>query len=1393
MKLLSPSVIALLALLSGGATALVAQTTDSPTFIAPGVSVSDVGGSEHFYDNGKGHYWQWGNLSDSANKLYEQSGSWDYLGELAARVPNDATPGGTPFYTNLTNDAETCWYNASSNILQYWQDYYGVFYRGSGDAGNGNTTLPDGYTYDTKYLDALGGTQSLRIDMLFYDNWANVGGNISMSAGWYLAGDTSDPSLTGNAGGGFFKDYFAAPSDSYVVKYEPDGLSLTEIKEMLVSGFGLTQGADGTFSQQTPGQIVSFDINSVSKGTGHAIACYGFTLDAEGQLSSVLIANSDDMTYGLETVYLSADEAGQVFLYKDAECTERWDYANQGDWRVDQIGYIKTPASLQNMYAQYADADNPLVWNGQRQGGLTWTAADAAASSGDLPTEATGWDVYVSQGQFSGYYHAYADASRPVEFGDHGMGGNVTVEGAVSARKVILSGQGVSYSFSGSSSGSASITTDLLHQTGGGTNTFTNLSVNATTTTVDSGRLVIGEGAVLTGATGTVRGDAELVLAGGSLNVGSVSIRDSATFAVSSQGGVLDGSLTMGSGTSLSFDLSDSALTSPLLTLTGNLTLEGPVYLDFTGSLTDGTSYRLIGLTSGSLSGNWEEWFQGYDGTLIFSDNTLILQYQAPRTLTWSGGSGQWSSTLWDSASGSPDGASLTFTAEGATASPATVTVQGEVAPGALAVTGGTYVFAAGQGASISGDRDVTISNDARVTTALNFTGRRVELQDEASLTYAVSGSSEIRSLSADAGTTLSFTGADSLYTVLASSGLNGSLNVEDATLAFRFLSDATIAATVSTNDAASLHFLNASSTSDIAYTLSEGTAGIKGTVVIGSDADAYGTTLRVSGDAAGSYELSSQGVLSLQGNGSFSGSAAGTGSVEVADGAQVDFAVNATNGNKLNLGDSVSLFIRGEATAGSANSNTAYMGGSDAAIEIDGGSMVAQVNKLQAYGSPDGSNPGAAFSRVTLREGSLTFNVTALGNSLTASGYSPLATVQELEVSGGGSDLIIAQNDYYSGVNAVGVSRLSGDGTLRFTADNAWLTPQVLTIDDTAEGSRVNLEIKAQSDLFNKDYFGGAVAELRAGQLGEVALSNAGASGYTRAGFGIAGDVTIGALSSEETTSFIYSGQLIASTETLFESDNDGSNRGVAAAIRAESHTLTIDSEASGEFAGTVLRGTGSGSESEAALSIVKRGSGTQIFSGGAEGLQGGDIRLEEGALGICSSLTAGDVILASGTTLATDGTLQVTGAFRAGSGTCMTRVSEAPAATTLDLSQASVLDMTGTVNLDSSSSLALGSAPIDFTLGDEALSLWESTGQLELFVNATQVTFDGVLYTDESVTLDANLFLRGDVLTESAILAYDAATHSVLLLGAVPEPATATLSLLALAGLLARRRRRS
>lgn len=1386
MKLLSPSVAALLALLIGSAPALVAQTTDSPTFIAPGVSVSDVGGSDHFYDNGKGYYWQSWNLTDSAENLYEQSNSWDFLGELSARVPNDATPGGTPFYTNLTNDAETCWYNASSNILQYWQDYYGVFYRGNGDAGNGNTTLPDGYTYDSEYLNALGGTQSLRIDMLFYDNWKNVGGNIAMSAGWYLAGDTSDPNLTGNAGGGFFKDYFASPTDTYVVKYEADGLSLSEIKEMLVGGFGLTQGADGTFSQQTPGQIVSFDIGSVSEGSGHAITCYGFTLDAEGQLSSVLIANSDDMTYGLETVYLSADESGQVFLYKDAECTERWDYADVQDWRVDQIGYIKTPASLQNMYAQYADADNPLVWNGQRQGGMTWTAADAAASSGDLPTEATGWDVYVSQGQFSGYYHAYAGASRPVEFGDHGMGGEVTVEGKVSARKVILSGQGVSYSFSGSSSGSASITTDLLHQTGGGTNTFTNLSVNATTTTVDSGRLVIGAGAALTGTTGTVRGDAELVLDGGRLNVGSVSIRDSATFAVSAQGGGLDGSLTMGSGTSLSFELGDSALTSPLLTLTGNLTLEGPVYLDLTGTLTEGTSYQLVGLT-GSLSGNWEECFQGYDGTLIFSDNTLILQYQAPRTLTWSGGSGIWSSTLWDSASGSPDGASLTFTAEGATASPATVTVQGEVAPGALAVTGGTYIFAAGEGASISGDRDVTISNDARVTTALNFTGRRVELQDTASLTYAVSGSSEIRSLSADSGTTLNFTGEGSLYTVLASSGLNGSLNVEDATLAFRFLSDATIAATVSTNDAASLHFLNASSTSDIAYTLSGGTAGIKGTVVIGSEADAYGTTLRVSGDAAGSYELSSQGVLSLQGNGSFSGSAVGAGRVEVAEGAQVDFAVNAENGNKLNLGNSVSLLIRGDVSAGSANSNTAYMGGSDAAIEIDGGSMVAQVNKIQAYGVSD----GASFSRVALREGSLTFNVTALGESLSAYGYSPLATVQELEVSGGGSDLIIAQNDYYSGVNAVEVSRLSGDGTLRFTADNAWLTPQVLTIDDTAAGSRVNLEIKAQSDLFNNDYFGSAVAELRAGQLGEVSLSNAGASDNTRAGFGIAGDVTIGALSGEETTSFIYSGRLIASTDTLFESDKDGSNRGIAAAIKAESHTLTIDSEASGEFAGSVLQGTGSGSESDAALSIVKRGTGTQIFNGGAEGLQGGDIRLEAGALGICSSLTAGDVILASGTTLATDGTLQVTGAFRAGLGTCMTRVSEEPGATTLDLSQASALDMTGTVNLDSSSSLVLGSAPIDFTLGGEALSLWESTGELELFVNATQVTFDGVLYIDESVTLDANLFLRGDALTESAILAYDAATHSVLLLGAVPEPATATLSLLALAGLLGRRRR--
>ena len=646
MKLRSLSVILLLQALPS---LIFAASTDSSLnavirpgadgsvqFVASGVNTGNISSSDRFYDNGKGFYWQTWTLQSAALDLYEKTGNWSFLGDLSSRVPATANQTGE-FYANLTDDANTCWYNAGSNVIQYWQTYYGVFYRGVGDNGT-DSALPHGYTYDESHLAALAGTQSLQVDMLFYDNWENVGGNTEMSMYWYLTGYTSFDDLRNNpAKAGFFRDYFAN-TEPCVMEFEDGGLSMSAIRRILTDGLGLTENADGTFTQSTVGQIIDFGISS--NVGGHAITCYGAEFDAAGNVTSVLIANSDDMVYGTERLYLKS-ENGRVYLYTDEACTRRWDYAAADDWYVDMIGYINTPDSLKRMYAQYTDAQNPLVWNGSSR---SW---DAAAANPDLlPTEATGWDVYVSEGSFTDYYHSWYDAARPLEFGDRGQGGEISVKGNIAAGAVSFNSDAYRYSLSGD--GNNTVTAASLSITGKGGVVLRTLNFYASEASLSAGSLSLGSGAALTGGSLGVNGGASLVLDGGSLGSDSAYFSTGSLLSVSSAGGSFTGDLlTLGPGATLSMDLSGAAdATSALLSVSGRLNLGGSVTLELGDQLEEGAVYRLMDFTNGTAPSNWESMFVGYTGTLEMQGNELLLINDGG-VLYWKGGNGIWESTNW--------------------------------------------------------------------------------------------------------------------------------------------------------------------------------------------------------------------------------------------------------------------------------------------------------------------------------------------------------------------------------------------------------------------------------------------------------------------------------------------------------------------------------------------------------------------------------------------------------------------------------------------------------------------------------------------------------------------------------------------------------------------------
>ncbi len=140
------------------------------------------------------------------------------------------------------------------------------------------------------------------------------------------------------------------------------------------------------------------------------------------------------------------------------------------------------------------------------------------------------------------------------------------------------------------------------------------------------------------------------------------------------------------------------------------------------------------------------------------------------------------------------------------------------------------------------------------------------------------------------------------------------------------------------------------------------------------------------------------------------------------------------------------------------------------------------------------------------------------------------------------------------------------------------------------------------------------------------------------------------------------------------------------------------------------------------------------------------------------CLNVINADLTFAAGSTLATDGT-----------GINMTEGSEL---TFMATSEGEKINLV-------------------FTLGAE----YSEDGLMQLFSNVDIVKFlmDGK-EVDSSTTLMASDFFTGDYINENTTLTYDSSSGNIYIaLGSnIPEPTTATLSLLALAGLAARRRRR-
>lgn len=188
-------------------------------------------------------------------------------------------------------------------------------------------------------------------------------------------------------------------------------------------------------------------------------------------------------------------------------------------------------------------------------------------------------------------------------------------------------------------------------------------------------------------------------------------------------------------------------------------------------------------------------------------------------------------------------------------------------------------------------------------------------------------------------------------------------------------------------------------------------------------------------------------------------------------------------------------------------------------------------------------------------------------------------------------------------------------------------------------------------------------------------------------------------------------------------------------------------------------------------------------VLNGAAVELNAGDslsvdsLELDGGtSLGLFKSADSHDVSTEAETTLTVTGTLNLGGA-----GAILNA--------NLVMANGSTLDMAGN-SLQLGSSLTLGGVTLDGVSMESILAL-EYGASLTLFTGVDELILSGTSYT-EAAEFAASVAFSNPELASNYLLQYGGAASGTLSVMAVPEPASATLSLLALTALAARRRRR-
>lgn len=246
----------------------------------------------------------------------------------------------------VETDSMLCWAITGSNMVQYWQDTYVGHADNPEDTPNGVTSSTSNNPYGTRYLNVY--------EQVLSSAKMDKGGDISSFFDWWFKGDAPQADSEGNESLSQMTGYYNLMyngQDTYTTNDSVSDMSSFIVEKLSVQGASI--GLD------------------IAGNCAHAITCWGYEIDQDGNLSALILSDGDDKYFGTYRVEVQRENVKYEFDSTNPQpASEKWviitddrhEYYGYGYNYIDKATAIFTPERYTNSGGEDVDlATNSAV------------------------------------------------------------------------------------------------------------------------------------------------------------------------------------------------------------------------------------------------------------------------------------------------------------------------------------------------------------------------------------------------------------------------------------------------------------------------------------------------------------------------------------------------------------------------------------------------------------------------------------------------------------------------------------------------------------------------------------------------------------------------------------------------------------------------------------------------------------------------------------------------------------------------------------------------------------------------------------------------------------------------------------------------------------------------